>query len=266
MLLGDEWYEELASGTMYETDYQELLRQQAPKLYPDYVVVRFDCIVTSDSTADSACPDLALVERGYRDWWVVEVELSCHSLRAHVEPQVRTLATGRYGPDEAAKLACGDSRLAAHLLEDMVKGTQPRVLVVVDKPVPMWHDVLKPWDARVAIFEVFRSDANKYLFRLNGDQPGGTEQVVSLCSLDPRLPSLMRIASPASLGCRAGEAIQIWHEGGTTEWARVDAADTVWLSPVSTHALRPGHEYAIVRHGDGHLELVPSVTRKGRTR
>jgi hypothetical protein len=37
-------------------------------------------------------PDLALIDRDYRAWWVVEVELAHHSLHHHVLPETTSRA------------------------------------------------------------------------------------------------------------------------------------------------------------------------------
>src|SRR4051812_24691321 len=98
-------------------------------LFPGFVAVPFKSIVSSDS--GSARADYALIENGYRSWWVVEVELSTHSLHGHVIPQVSVLANARYGADEARLLAARASHLEERRLVSLMKGLPPRVLVVV---------------------------------------------------------------------------------------------------------------------------------------
>ena len=91
-LLGDEWFDQLSSTALYESEYERLLLSNARALFPDYHVVEFKPIIQSEY--GTAKPDLALVDRDLRLWWVVEVELAHHSLKGHVLPQVEILTSG----------------------------------------------------------------------------------------------------------------------------------------------------------------------------
>jgi hypothetical protein len=85
VLLKDAFFEELAPGSMLETDFESIVINQGRLIFPDFFVIPFKATVSSDD--DSAKPDLALIERSYREWWVVEVELGNHSFEGHVLPR-----------------------------------------------------------------------------------------------------------------------------------------------------------------------------------
>jgi hypothetical protein len=93
ILKDGEWYEPVAPTAVYEAEYQAIIVAQARHLFPDYAVVKFDTIVESERGNGKA--DLALIDRRYRFWWVVEIELSTHSLGGHVLPQVQILSLRR---------------------------------------------------------------------------------------------------------------------------------------------------------------------------
>jgi hypothetical protein len=99
LLVGSEWYDAVASEDFYEVQFEGLVLQNAASLYPSYFAVPFKTTVTSEH--GSKKPDLALIDRDYRAWWVVEVELAHHSLHHHALPQVQVLATAEYGAPEA---------------------------------------------------------------------------------------------------------------------------------------------------------------------
>lgn len=253
ILLEDAFFEELAPGSMLETDFERVVREKGRLIFPDFFVVPFKCAVSSEE--DSAKADLALVERSYREWWVVEVELGNHSFGGHVLPQVRTLAQAAYGEDEGRVLCagCPDLRLGSVL--DMVKGTQPRVLVVVDAERKDWAQALRNLDAEVLVLQIFRSDRNAHAFRIDGYVPTVRTVIASACSFDPLVPRFLVVHSPAVLGTRSGETLTIRYKQCTTEWQRVDGRDMVWLAPARQNPLPESERFQIVRHEDGSLEF-----------
>ncbi len=198
ILVDGEWYDELAPAALYETEFEEIVMAQASHLYPGYIGVRFK--ITIESETDSAQPDMALIEREYREWWVVEIEMAHHSFRSHILPQVRTLTQGVYGQKHVDYLCSQNPNLDRGAMVDMVKGRQPSVLVLVNSPQPEWQKELAPFGAIVTVFQVFRSDRNRHVFRANGDYPRRPVGIVSKCSFDPMLKSLLRVESPAGLG------------------------------------------------------------------
>ena len=253
ILIDGQWYEEIALASLYETEVEELLLSQSSFLYPGYFTIPFKVIVSSED--GSAKPDFALVDKAYREWWVVEVEMAHHSLAGHVLPQVRTLSRAAYGREQAMHLCrqCASADLGQ--VVDMMKGKQPRVLIVVNSPRPDWQKDLSAYDASMAVFEIFRSDRNHHIFRVNGEQPQALVGIVSLCSLDPILPRLLKVDSPACLGIKHNERVSIRYGNTVCEWDRTDTKTDVWLSPVSANPLSPKVRYELVRRDDGSLEI-----------
>ena len=111
---------------------------------------------------------------------VVEVELAHHPLHRHyVLPQVQVLATAEYGASEVAYLARQNPAIAVERLSEMVRVTQPRVLVLVNAVVPEWLAPLEECGASVGVVEIFRSSQNRTILRVNGQQPEGLGSLVS---------------------------------------------------------------------------------------
>ncbi len=249
-----EWYEPVAPTSIYESDFQGMVVAQAQHIFPDYAVIRFDKIVASEHGTAKA--DLALVDRRYRFWWIVEIELSTHSLDGHVRPQVETLSSAAYGSDEAAYISDRSTELDPANVQQMMKGNQPRVLVVVNTPMPNWQLALSPLGAIVAVVEVYRSDKNRLVFRLNGDYPALPHNFVSHCHLDSALPKLMVVESPGGLPQTKDPRLTIRFEGGVTRWLRVESRDTVWLIPDGPLGLQQRARYVLMQGEDGGLDLV----------
>ena len=220
---------------------------RANSLFTDYHVVPFKIPVESED--GRKVPDLALIERRYRYWWVVEVEMAHHSLHGHVIPQIEVFARGKFGQEHYEYMVSKCNELNKNALADMIKGAQPRVLVVVNRAVPNWMEPIHRLDGLVAIVEIFRSGRNQHILRINGDYPSGSDdRIVSNCRLDIGMPGLLQIDSPASLGIANGEQISIELDGGLTNWSRLDISDKVWLLPAGRNPLTASQNYLILRN------------------
>lgn len=259
LLVDEEWFDAVSSEGQYESDFESLLRGRSRFLFPEYYVASFEIPVESEE--GRKLPDLALIDRHYRHWWVVEVEMAHHSLYRHVLPQVAVFARGRYGDVHCDyMLAKCDEELDRAALSDMVKGAQPRVLVIVNRSMPNWIEPIRQYDALLTVVEVFRSGRNHHILRINGDYPeGSVDRIVSVCRLDNCLPRLLEIDSPAALGIANGEQVSIEFNGGLTDWTRFDASDKVWLNPLERNPLSLKQEYHILKDSDGRLSFKAVV-------
>jgi len=255
MLLGDEWFDELASTSLYEAEFEAIILQEAARVFPEFHPVPFKCIVLSDE--GDAKADFALIHKSYRSWWVVEVEMGHHSLDRHVLPQVRRLSRAAYSDTEAQYLCDHAPFLDRSRIKEMIKGQQPRVLVVVNVPVPGWREHLQAFGAVLASFQVFRSQFNRYLYRLNGDLPSENSEIITTCRCW-EIHRFLKIDSPAQLEIKRGETVTLHHETGALEWERVDIADAVLLHARRDHPLQKKIVYEIVRQGDGTYAIQPS--------
>ena len=253
-LLGDEWFDQLSSTALYESEYERLLLSNSRALFPDYHVVEFKPIIQSEH--GTARPDLALVARDLGLWWVVEVELAHHSLKGHVLPQVEILTSGNYGASEAELLAQSIPELDSQASSDLVKGAQPRVLVVVNQARPEWPEAVARLGASLMVAEIFRSGRNAHAIRANGTYPTISGDFVSECTLDRSLPGLLVVQSPARLDAPQGGRLEIEIAGTITEWIRLDVLDKVWLKPHGGDALegRRG-PFRLSRNEDSRLIL-----------
>ena len=237
-----------------EIDFENLIVAQAENLFPDYQTVPFKATVESEDGRRK--PDLALIDRSYRYWWVVEVEMAHHSLRHHVIPQVEVFSRGKYGQGHCDYLYDKCNTLDYPALTDMIKGAQPRVLVVVNESVPSWREPIHRLDGLVTVVELFRSSRNQHILRINGDYPAGTDvSILSTCRLDDMIPRLLRIDSPAALGMTSGESVEIRLDGRLTIWSRLDSAKEVWLAPSGRNPLVAKCDYVIVRDLEGNLSF-----------
>lgn len=250
-----EWYDQLSTEALYESEYERILLANAEALFPAYVLVPFKMAVESES--DKAKADFALVHRKYRDWWVVEAEMSHHSFENHVRPQVRTLSQAVYNDAVAQYLVDQDPRLDLGRMRSVIRGQQPRILVIVNSAVATWSGELRRYNAIVTVLEIFRSRYNDHLYRLNGEQPIDCPVVSSECNVE--LARFLRVLSPGILPVRHGEQMSIFFKDGLTEWCRLDLQDRVYLSNNKPVSLNPRATYELVERENHGFELLEKL-------
>jgi hypothetical protein len=229
LLVGKEWYDPLASEALLETEYERLIGQASADLFPGFAWI--DLKIPVDSPHGTAKPDFALVQSNYREWWVGEAELAHHSLMRHVVPQVQRLATATYDEAVAAKMLIASPELGSLKLQRMMKGAQPRVLIIVNQQRPDWHIEVSPWGAQIATVEVFRSRRNRHALVVTGELPSDAGAVLSVCRVDPYLKNMLQVDSPAALPEARSGSLLIRFRGRVSDWAVLEVADRVWLKP-----------------------------------
>ena len=256
-----EWFEALSSYAMLEGEYERLILDRADRLFPDLLAVSFKKPL--EYRGDVRTPDLALIDREYRTWWVVEVELSHHSLWGEVVPQIDVFANAVYGPSEADYLASRHYDLDRRRLYEMMKGAAPSVLVIVDAIPHDWREVLGGLGARLTILEVFRSDRDQYILRLNGDYPATLGPILSTCRFDPVVPRALILESPAGIYSDDNGEVVIEYDGQATWWRRFELVDGVWLTQLRGSPIpRPQGPLEIRRRDDGRLLFHTPPTRR----
>ncbi len=219
------WYEQISSESLYEEEYERILRLNGHIIFPKHKLVKFNNTVLSEE--GSAKADFALIDLEYRGWWVVEVELAHHPFEGHVRPQVEILANAEYGDIIAENLCANEPSLDLGRMKSVIRGQQPRVVVIVNAPVPKWVSELRRYDAIVTILEIFRSRHNLHIFRLNGEAPINGEGIRSLCKVE--LSRFIRVLSPGILPVANGGKMNVFFRDGISEWTRLDTQDRVYV-------------------------------------
>lgn len=253
VLYSGDWYHRLAPSAMYEGHFEEVLVDNADLLCPGFTVVPFK--ETVESEGGNSRSDLALIEHGYRCWYVVEVELGIHS-RQHVETQIRQLSGGVYDERHAAALHKKAPHLSETALQVMMKGQQPRVIVMVNEEQPKWQHWLRPYDAIVVSIEMYRSAKNRPLLRVIGNLPDiEPPEKITECVLDEST-TLVKVGSPATLlAICDGAPIQTIFGDDLLEWSLLSIRTDVFLNPRRKNPLVHGRNYQIIRKGSS-LEII----------
>jgi hypothetical protein len=253
LLYNDIVFDEFATRSFYESEFERIVISRAASIFPGFFLVPFKSLVSSE--IGSARADLALVACNYHAWWVVEVELSGHSFAGHVLPQIRVLGSAAYGEHEA-NLLCGSSNhLNILKVRAMMKGDQPRVLVLADEFHEEWVTPLAAANAALIGVEIYRSDRNQVVLRIEGQAPEPPIEAWSECRFDALLPRLLGVRSPGILDVEPGQRVAISYGPYLTEWTRLDVGNKVWLAPVGRNVLDVRHSYRLVKDSSGEMRL-----------
>jgi hypothetical protein len=237
-----DWYDELSPTALAESEFEALLIKNAPIIAPSCVVIPFK--KTVESEIGTARADLAAIAEDYREWIVIEAELDIHSLPGHVIPQTRVLRTGLYDPSFASYICSKNRRLQLDKVEEMLLGTQPKVLVLVNKAWESWRRELARYDIEVMGFELYRSDLNRHIFRIDGEIAVLPSSLLTELSWSP-LPRCLTVHSPAALPFKTGEQMRAFVGDQLTFWERFETAAECYISPVGQMPLLPGQRYGL---------------------
>ena len=152
-----EQYSRLNMKSLYESQLLESILENQDVLFPGYSAGKYAPLL--ESPWGAVRPDLVLVDTThYQDWWLVEVEMSHHSLYWHVADQVEKLGRAEIDDNAIEALLNSVKNLDPKRAIDMAKSTPPSLLCIADHIPDDWRQAV-PRD-RVTWMEVeaFRSE------------------------------------------------------------------------------------------------------------
>ncbi len=233
----NSWYEELALiASYYESEFQRTIKQHVTKVFPDYFVLDFTMNVYSNSKGPKK-PDMVMVSKDCSDWWIIELELSSHTLN-HVEEQVEVFVNGDYNAYEVSEYIIKKSKnlyinfLPQKKLSKLIQLKQPNVLVIVDEPKNKWEKALNSLGARLCVFQVYKNTNGTEAYRLDGIYPD-IQQKESHCNYHKSIPNLLEVLSPDLLEIEDDE-IQISFNNKLTTWKKIFLENKVYLKSIGS--------------------------------
>lgn len=256
-----EWYHPISPNALLEREFEDILAQNSEIFAENCWVVPFRRTVYA---ADgSARPDFAIVEQNYARWFVVEVEMERHSLHGHVLPQVRTLRDASYNQDHAQVLASRQPEIDAVRLGDLLRGTSPQILVLVDRFEPDWDRVLTGAGISMMSIEMFRSERLRYVLAVDGGLPHRANDLITHATFDPLLPRFLKVHSPATLEIAKGGSLDAFWEDRLTTWKRLDIENDCFLRASGPIRLVAGVRYSLLQRADGALVWKSRTMKDG---
>lgn len=238
-----------------EEHYEVIAKKQLAALLEDFVVVDFKPFVLGDEGVRRK-PDLALVDRRYRMWVVVEVELAHHSLRHHVLPQLRVLATGNYEDSHAEYMAAMDPSLKIDRLTQMVRYDPPKVMVLVNSKSVLedgWSILESDYGVKLCFLETYRASSGDFIFNFSGYLPEIKRSRIAGAKKH-KMMNALTCAKPQAIPY-SKQGIIMFFDGKPVIWGVTKTADRAVLIPKSPVNLVDNRNYEILRSENGRLYL-----------
>lgn len=216
---------------MLEAEFENDVAQALMCYAPDFACAPFHGTFRFEH--ESYRSDLALLARDASHWFVVEVELTSHSLNGHVVPQVRALRYGEPQPDCVKSLAAGagiSSEQASRLVHEVPRS----VIVVANKRSVEWEYALRAVDVGLLAVSVYSSPEGERAYEVNGT----LEVPIACLGFGTYSATDRGIIFPRSIGLAPGmvqiEDVetghglwQVVHEGVRTWVLRTDAEPAI---------------------------------------
>lgn len=253
ILFQENTFYEISHSALYESEYERIVIQNAKLIFPEFTFIKFKPKVNTDF--DEVKPDFAIIDKKYRNWWVGEIEMGYHQFNQHILPQVEKLTQAYYGLELVPYFLKENRRLNKQRVTDLLKGKHPSVIVIINTPKPDWQVELKKYNVILIVFEVFRSELDQHIFRIDGDYPTVSIIELSTCYVDPIIPNFVVVDSPGSLEIKNGQTFEIDTETGSSKWRRIDISNKVYIVPTTNNPLTKGVKYRIIQKNDGRLSF-----------
>jgi len=236
---------------MAEDEFELTVISVLKELYPDCWIIRFRAKIRHNG--EGWCPDLAVVEKRFRYWFVVEVEISTHSLQKHVLPQVRAFKRGDYG--EEAKITLAKQLVISTDKAGTLLAFVPRYVAVVCNVLePIWEKALLAENVQfMAIASYDGGYANKKALLVTGSLVAGEQSL----GFGRVLTSQQVIMTEINSFWQAKE-YKIIDPNGSTTWACTVDSSRAWLAKKRGLIQIPeGSIVQFVLQGEDQVEIRP---------
>jgi hypothetical protein len=262
LLVDKEWYEPLQPNSVLDTAYEQMLLDRAPVLFPGFLVAQVHQRISNESGHSFA--HLALIDHGYRAWWLALLETGSAPSGKYVLSQAEVLRSQRYGRDFALMLASRNQNVDSKALERLCLREMPSVFfLLAHPPAPKVADS----GVRVGVAEIFESPAGIRILRINGEHPHVPAEMVGRCTRTLRIaPHLLRLVLEKNEAAPASPC-EIEIDGSVSVWTVRPQGEVIWLVPQGSITLPVGAElFSLVKAATGRLQLVPAANAGGARR
>ena len=241
---GHDLFYPMAIESMTENEFSKKLVRLLKPLFSTMHVLYFKHCVYSESNGGSV-PDLALVDRQYRFWIIVEVETTSHSLFGHVLPQVKRLQFADYSICCAEYLAKQGLDLKSSAR--MIANESPRIAVILNEENHEWRIRLAKEGVSMLVASVFRSSSLAECLEIDGTLPLMPDHIVAYADPEFSVPNARRLRSfSSSFEQLKGTTVSIWWGENRANWRCLEADGFLWLLCDETSLLDPLASYAIM--------------------
>jgi len=246
-------FRQLDPTALLEIEFEAEVIKAVTCLLPDYLCGVFAGRFVLDNERRSA--DLALIHKSLSHWFVVEVELTSHSLASHVLPQVRCLRFGEAEDDCITSLCRGFTALTRGQAESLLRYVPRFVAVVANQLDPVWDATLRALDVQLLVVSVFADLSGRRAYELDGHLHVPRESIGFAKYSAPDRSLLL----PKGCGLPTG-SLQIEDIFGiAAAWVSREDGKGLWITKEhGTPDLTHGCYVQVIRTFDGRISLKMS--------
>lgn len=236
IFLQNNKFHKILPSSFHEGEFERLITLQAPDLYPDYYVIPFKKTVVSPY--GNKKPDLVFIAKDYKDWYVVEVEMTYHSYVLHIEPQIHSLATAKYDDDDIISYMCEKcTSLDLAKTSELVCTEYPKILLILNEFDAAWaSDLNNKYGVITSVFEVFHNSHSGFqitpahrAYGISHNYPVYSLSTTTKCSIHPHF-AYLGVDDNSYLQLKPGDEIILEFNGCVTFWRGVEGPNkTIWL-------------------------------------
>jgi hypothetical protein len=199
--------------------------------YPNCHIFPFRPSISFEDAAWS--PDIAIVEKTHRYWFVGEVETGSHHLEKHVIPQTLAFVEGRYGSDAIAILS-RELKVSDKVAATIVSYIPRYVAVVSNQPNDAWTRKLQSINVQhLAISSYYSPVTHQTIHSVDGflvpaeeclgfGRVRATDNAIVTPSQDVWKDGNIRVISPRGLNTwtctTAGKSVWVMKRAGVIEF------------------------------------------------
>lgn len=216
-----DWYDEIDPVSFYEKHFETTFLEKISVVYPDFIGISF-ALKIETVLGESSKPDLAIIRKDYKEWYIIEAEMGRHSWEDHVEKQVKVFTNGIYEKNKIANYIFKQDLtnvLELKHLENMVSLIHPKVMVVVNEHKPHWQKEIKKYKAFLSVFQIFKGLNGFEIFRIEGDTPF-VHRDKSHCDFLKGGSNILKVYTPHFITEPDDQEIQVTFRGKQTKWIK----------------------------------------------
>jgi hypothetical protein len=232
-----------------EIEFEAVVVRALYCAYPAY-----DCVVFGGGFnlhGEVSRPDLALIAKDQSHWFVIEVELTSHSLERHVLPQVRAFQYGTPEPDCSRKLA-KELGIYEARAEMMLQQIPRSVAVIANRRSDGWEAALSALSVQLIVVTVYETVAGDQAVEIDGD----LEVVSRSLGFGTFSATDRSIRFPRQIGLANGRHKLHDRRRAASFWIVSETAETLWVTKeLGTPDIEDGSFVQLVQTIDGKLLL-----------
>lgn len=237
-----------------ELEFQEEVKTALKCLLPEYYINDFSGLFEFEG--EKKRPDLVLLHKKLKHWFIVEVELAGHSLNDHILPQIRCFRYGDPVRDCAKSLSDAFSNIKIESCIKIIKYL-PRYTAVIDNFRNIeWENSFKALDTSYLTLSIYSNEKKIKCYELEGKLFAKRESLgfAQYSEID----KCMKISSKCGL---AEGIVQMYDQfDNLSEWNIIPVNEVLWISKKSGKTLFQHKSYIqILKDSEGRLFLRPSV-------